>query len=47
MRVPSPSGRIYACARRITMNLRYAFKGARSLLIFIRRSVLVNIIMRL
>ena len=25
MRVPSPSDRIYACARQFTMNLRYAF----------------------
>ena len=27
MRVPLPSDRIYACARRFTMNLRYAFNN--------------------
>ena len=27
MRVPSPSDRIYACARQFTMNLRYAFNN--------------------
>ena len=27
MRVPSPSDRIYVCARQFTMNLRYAFNN--------------------
>ena len=27
MRVPSPSDRIYACARQFTMNLRYVFNN--------------------